>query len=140
MHRGDMEKYIKVRKAQAEGVRTVEELKEKSDIVIDNDTEIQEIEKILQNACKCKNVSISEVVSAVKNGADTFEKVAETTGAGTSQPGGGVANQPCCLAAGCECQYGTELPIRTCQHQIGGDCGSECIQYFVQYQPGHAAL
>ena len=50
----DMEKYIKVRKAQAEGVRTVEELKEKSDIVIDNDTEIQEIEKILQNACKCK--------------------------------------------------------------------------------------
>ena len=48
----DMEKYIKVRKAQAEGVRTVEELKEKSDIVIDNDTEIQEIEKILQNADK----------------------------------------------------------------------------------------
>ena len=47
----DMEKYIKVRKAQAEGVRTVEELKEKSDIVIDNDTEIQEIEKILQNDC-----------------------------------------------------------------------------------------
>ena len=45
----DMEKYIKVRKAQAEGVRTVEELKEKSDIVIDNDTEIQEIEKILNN-------------------------------------------------------------------------------------------
>ena len=44
----------------------------------------QEIEKILQNACKCKNVSISEVVSAVKNGADTFEKVAETTGAGTA--------------------------------------------------------
>ena len=80
----DMEKYIKVRKAQAEGVRTVEELKEKSDIVIDNDTEIQEIEKILQNVCKCKNVSISEVVSAVKNGADTFEKVAETTGAGTA--------------------------------------------------------
>ena len=79
----DMEKYIKVRKAQAEGVRTVEELKEKSDIVIDNDTEIQEIEKILQNACKCKNVSIREVVSAVKNGADTFEKVAETTEAGT---------------------------------------------------------
>ena len=30
----DMEKYIKVRKAQGEGVRTVEELKEKSDIVI----------------------------------------------------------------------------------------------------------
>ena len=42
------------------------------------------VEKILQNACKCKNVSISEVVSAVKNGADTFEKVAETTGAGTA--------------------------------------------------------
>ena len=29
-------------------------------------------------------VSVSEVVSAVKNGADTFEKVAETTGAGTA--------------------------------------------------------
>ena len=53
-------------------------------LFLDNDTEIQEIEKILQNACKCKNVSISEVVSAVKNGAYTFEKVAETTGAGTA--------------------------------------------------------
>ena len=79
----DMEKYIKVRKAQAEGVRTVEELKEKSDIVIESNEELKEIETLLQNVCKCKNVSVKEVVNAVKNGADTVEKVSESTGAGT---------------------------------------------------------
>ncbi len=78
----EIEKYLKVRKAQAEGVRTIEELKSMSDIVIENDTELEEVETLLQNACKCKNVSISTIVDAVKNGADTFEKVKETTNAG----------------------------------------------------------
>lgn len=80
----DMEKYLKVRKAQAQGARTVEELKGMSDIVIENDDELKEVEALLQNACKCKNVSVDTVVNAVKNGADTVEKVAEATGAGTA--------------------------------------------------------
>lgn len=79
----DMQKYLTVRKTQVEGARTVEELKKMSDIVIENDTELKEIEALLKNACKCKNVSIEDVVNAVKDGADTVEKVGEVTGAGT---------------------------------------------------------
>ena len=79
-----MEKYIKIRMAQSKGARTIEELKELSDIVIENDEELKEVEAVLKNACKCKNVSIEEVVNAVKNGADTVEKVMEATGAGTA--------------------------------------------------------
>lgn len=76
-----MDKYIKVRGAQAQGARTVEELKQMTDLVIENDVELQEVEMLLKNVCKCKNVSVDDVVTAVKNGADTIEKVAEVTGA-----------------------------------------------------------
>mgnify|MGYP002794593715 CR=1 FL=1 len=78
-----MDKYVMIRRAQAQGVRTVEELKEMTDIVIENDTELKEIEAVLKSACKCKGTSIEEVVTAVKNGADTIEKVAEVTKAST---------------------------------------------------------
>ena len=80
----DKEKYLKVRKAQAQGARTVDELQEIENIVIENDNELQEIENLLKNACKCKNVSIQEVINAVNNGADTVAKVGEVTGAGTA--------------------------------------------------------
>mgnify|MGYP001565186087 CR=1 FL=1 len=33
--------------------------------------------------CFCKNVDEDTIVEAIKNGADTFEKVSEVTGAGT---------------------------------------------------------
>lgn len=69
------DKYVKVRGAQAQGARTVEELKQMTDIVIENDAELQEVEMLL------KNVSVDDVVTAVENGADTIEKVAEVTGA-----------------------------------------------------------
>ncbi|WP_297134876.1 (2Fe-2S)-binding protein, partial [Terrisporobacter sp.] len=36
-----------------------------------------------QNVCKCQNISVNEVVEAVKNGADTLEKVMDETKAGT---------------------------------------------------------
>ena len=49
-----MEKYKKIRQAQANGARTIDELKEMTDIVIENDEERKEVEKVLQNACKCK--------------------------------------------------------------------------------------
>ena len=80
----DKEKYLKVRMAQGQGARTIDELKNMTDIVIENDTELNEIENLLKNACKCRNVSIQEIVNAVNNGADTVEKVGEATGAGTA--------------------------------------------------------
>ena len=79
----DNEKYVKVRGAQAQGARTVKDVKDMTDIVIENDDESREIDRVLQNACKCQNVSVNEVVSAVKNGADTLDKVMKETKAGT---------------------------------------------------------
>lgn len=37
----------------------------------------------MEIVCICKQVSKETIVNAIKNGADTFEKVQETTGAGT---------------------------------------------------------
>ncbi len=79
----DKEKYIKVRSAQAQGARTVQEIKDMTDIVIENDEEYREIDRLIQNVCKCQNVSVNEVVAAVKNGAQTVEQVMEETKAGT---------------------------------------------------------
>lgn len=79
----DDEKYIKVREAQAQGARTVKDVKDMTDIDIEDDDEHREIDRVLQNVCKCQNVSVNEVVSAVKNGADSVEKVMEETKAGT---------------------------------------------------------
>ena len=79
----DKEKYLKVRMAQGQGARTIDELKSMTDIVIENDTELNEIENLLKNACKCRNVTIQEIVNPVNNGADTVEKVKESTGATT---------------------------------------------------------
>ncbi len=42
-----------------------------------------ELEGILSSVCGCKKVSLAGVLEAVKNGADTVEKVGEITGAGT---------------------------------------------------------
>lgn len=79
----DNEKYKKVRVAQSQGARTVKDIKEMTDIVIEDDDEYREIDRVLQNVCKCQNISVNEVVEAVKNGADTLEKVMDETKAGT---------------------------------------------------------
>lgn len=79
----EMNKYLQVRKAQAQGARTIEELKEISDIIIENEEELKDVEALIKSACKCKNVSIDTIVEAVKDGADTVEKVGEVTKAGT---------------------------------------------------------
>ena len=79
----DNEKYIKVRGAQAQGARTVNEVKDMTNIDIEDDDEYREIDRVLQNVCKCQNVSVNEVVEAVKNGADTIERVMEETKAGS---------------------------------------------------------
>ena len=79
----DNEKYIKVRSAQVQGARTVQDIKDMTDIVIENDEEYREIDRLVQNVCKCQNVSVNEVVSAVKNGAQTVEQIMEENKAGT---------------------------------------------------------
>ncbi|WP_297136873.1 (2Fe-2S)-binding protein, partial [Terrisporobacter sp.] len=79
----DNEKYKKVRVAQSQGARTVKDVKEMTDIVIEDDDEYRKIDRVLQNVCKCQNISVNEVVEAVKNGADTLEKVMDETKAGT---------------------------------------------------------
>ena len=45
----DKEKYLKVRAVQAQGARTVKEVKDMTDIVIENDDEYSEIDRVLQN-------------------------------------------------------------------------------------------
>lgn len=75
--------YIKVRNAMSNGARTIEDIELMTDISIEDYDYKNEIEEILKNACRCKNVSIEEVIKAVENGADTVEKVSEVTKAGT---------------------------------------------------------
>ena len=72
-----IEKYKKIRMAQAEGARM-------TDLVIENEEEAKEMQRILKNACGCNNVSVEEVARAVRNGADTVEKVTAATGAGAN--------------------------------------------------------
>ena len=79
-----IDKYKKIRMAQAEGARTVEDLRRMTDLVIENEEEATEMLRILKNACECINVSVEEVARAVRNGADTVEKVTAATGAGAN--------------------------------------------------------
>ncbi|MDD6793934.1 MAG: (2Fe-2S)-binding protein [Clostridiaceae bacterium] len=79
-----IEDYKKVRLAMSGGARTLDDIKKSTDIFIEDDEYAKNIEKVLKNACTCKKVSIEEVVKAVKNGADTLEKVREATGANTA--------------------------------------------------------
>lgn len=76
--------YIKVRNAMSNGARTLDDIKDMTDITIDTTDLKNDIESILQNACKCRSVSVEEVVKAIQNGADTVEKISEVTKAGTA--------------------------------------------------------
>lgn len=79
-----MDEYIKVRHAMVKGARTLEDIKNNTDIVIETDEVANEISKILKTVCTCNKVSLEEVLTAVKNGADTVEKIGDATKAGTS--------------------------------------------------------
>jgi len=79
-----MDDYIKVRHAMVKGARTLEDIKNNTDIIIETDEISNEIENILKTICTCKKVSLEEVLTAVKNGADTVEKIGDATKAGTS--------------------------------------------------------
>lgn len=75
--------YLSIRMAMTSGARTIDELVELAGVCADCEGCKSELEAILSSVCGCKKVSLKAVVDAVKNGADTVEKVGEITGAGT---------------------------------------------------------
>ncbi|MDR7855951.1 (2Fe-2S)-binding protein [Tissierella sp.] len=75
--------YLSIRKAMTSGARTIDELVELAGVCTECEGCKSELEGILSSVCGCKKVSLEAVVNAVKNGADTVEKVGEITGAGT---------------------------------------------------------
>ena len=77
--------YMSIRKAMCTGARTVEDLADKAGVCTTCEGCKSELEPILASVCGCKEVSLKTVVDAVKNGADTVEKVSQLTGAGTGE-------------------------------------------------------
>ncbi|RBP59708.1 BFD-like [2Fe-2S] binding protein [Alkalibaculum bacchi] len=77
--------YSSIRKAMCEGARTVEDVKEKAGVCGECEGCKTELEGVLSSVCGCKEVSLEAVVNAVKNGADTIDKVGEVTEAGTGE-------------------------------------------------------
>lgn len=75
--------YLSIRKAMTSGARTIEEIVALTGVCNECEGCKSELEGILSSVCGCKKVSLETVVNAVKNGADTVEKVGEVTGAGT---------------------------------------------------------
>ena len=77
--------YMTIRKAMCVGVRTVEELAEKTGVCTVCAGCQADLEPILSSVCGCKEVSLAAVVEAVKNGNRTVDAVGEVTGAGTGE-------------------------------------------------------
>lgn len=75
--------YLSIRKAMVQGARTVEEVAELANVCTQCEGCKSELNAILTSVCGCKKVSLEAVVTAVRNGANTVEKVGEVTGAGT---------------------------------------------------------
>jgi bacterioferritin-associated ferredoxin len=76
--------YLAIRKAMCAGARSLEEIVEMTGVCTTCAGCKSELNNILTSVCGCKDVSLKDVVNAVKNGADTVEKVGEVTGAGTA--------------------------------------------------------
>ncbi|AHM56051.1 BFD domain protein (2Fe-2S)-binding domain protein [Peptoclostridium acidaminophilum DSM 3953] len=77
--------YSTIRKAMCSGARTQQELVDMVGVCTTCEGCKSELDKILLSVCGCKDVSLKAVVDAVKNGADTVDKVGEVTGAGTGE-------------------------------------------------------
>ncbi|MCL1988430.1 MAG: (2Fe-2S)-binding protein [Firmicutes bacterium] len=75
--------YIDIRMAMVRGLRTLEEIKADTNVCGECPGCKENLDWILSSVCGCKNVSLEEVIAAVKNGADTVAKVGEATRAGT---------------------------------------------------------
>lgn len=77
--------YGDIRKAMCEGARTKEEVMEKAGVCGECEGCEAELQGVLDSLCGCKEVSMKTVIEAVRNGADTVEKVMEQTSAGTGE-------------------------------------------------------
>lgn len=75
--------YISVRKAMISGARTVDDLVADIGVCTECEGCKNELDGILSSVCGCENVSLETVLNAIKDGANTVEKVGEVTGAGT---------------------------------------------------------
>ena len=77
--------YASIRKAMCEGARSVFDVAEKTGLCTACEGCQSELPPILSSVCGCKEISLETVVQAVKNGADTVDKVCDVTGAGTGE-------------------------------------------------------
>ena len=75
--------YLDIRMAMVKGLRTVDEIKEATNVCVDCSGCKTSLDWILSTVCRCRAVPLKAVVEAVKNGADTVEKVGEMVKAGT---------------------------------------------------------
>ena len=75
--------YLDIRMAMVKGLRTVNEIKESTNTCTECSGCKTSLEWILTTVCRCRAVPLKAVVDAVKNGADTVEKIVEVTKAGT---------------------------------------------------------
>nr|WP_300006300.1 (2Fe-2S)-binding protein [Tissierella sp.] len=77
--------YSSIRKAMVEGARTKDEIVELAGVCNSCEGCETELEAILSSVCGCKEVSLEAVLEAIRNGADTVEKVGIVTKAGTEK-------------------------------------------------------
>lgn len=77
--------YSTTRKAMVQGARTIDEMIELAGVCNACEGCKSNLPGILSSVCGCLEVSLKDVVDAVKNGADTVEKVGEVTKAGTGE-------------------------------------------------------
>lgn len=74
--------YSTIRKAMIQGARTIDEIIEMEGVCNNCGGCDANLEGILSSVCGCMEVSLKDVVDAVKGGADTVEKVGIITKAG----------------------------------------------------------
>lgn len=77
--------YSTIRKAMVQGGRTVDEIIDLAGVCNSCEGCKEELDGILSSVCGCKEVSLKAVLDAIKEGADTVEKVGIVTGAGTEE-------------------------------------------------------
>ncbi|MCL2285465.1 MAG: (2Fe-2S)-binding protein [Firmicutes bacterium] len=75
--------YLDIRMAMVKGLRTADEIKEATNACGECVGCETSLDWILSTVCRCRAVPLEAVVKAVKNGADTVEKVGEAVKAGT---------------------------------------------------------
>ena len=76
--------YLDIRMAQVKGLRTFDEIKNATNICGKCAGCKAHLDFIFTTVCSCMGVSFEAIAEAVKNGADTVEKVGEATKAGTA--------------------------------------------------------